>query len=72
MKNYLKELIEENGIEILPLRPKHFVPKGEYVEMTRGERDKQLEQQKLDGQLKLQERIDKKIIVTDHIKIWEV
>lgn len=36
MKNYLKELIEENGIEILPLRPKHFVPKGEYVEMTRG------------------------------------
>ena len=30
----------------------------EYVEMTRGERDKQLEQQKLDEQLKLQERID--------------
>jgi hypothetical protein len=30
----------------------------EYVEMTRGERDKQLEQQKLDQQLKLQERID--------------
>ena len=26
--------------------------------MTRGERDKQLEQQKLDQQLKLQERID--------------
>ena len=31
----------------------------EYVEMTRGERDKQLEQQKLDEQLKLQKRIDK-------------
>lgn len=30
----------------------------EYVEMTRGERDKQLERQKLDEQLKLQERID--------------
>ena len=30
----------------------------EYVEMTRGERDKQLEQQKLDEQLELQERID--------------
>ena len=30
----------------------------EYVEMTRGERDKQLEQQKLDQQVKLQERID--------------
>jgi len=30
----------------------------EYVEMTRGERDKKLEQQKLDQQLKLQERID--------------
>ena len=30
----------------------------EYVEMTRGERDKQLEQQKLDEQAKLQERID--------------
>ena len=30
----------------------------EYVEMTRSERDKQLEQQKLDAQLKLQERID--------------
>ena len=30
----------------------------EYVEMTRGERDKQLEQQKLDEQFKLQERID--------------
>ena len=30
----------------------------EYVEMTRGERDKQLEQQKLDELLKLQERID--------------
>ena len=30
----------------------------EYVEMTRGERDKQLEQHKLDEQLKLQERID--------------
>ena len=30
----------------------------EYVEMTRGERDKQLEQQKLDEQLKLQKRID--------------
>ena len=30
----------------------------EYVEMTRGERDKQLEQQKLDQQLKLQKRID--------------
>ena len=30
----------------------------EYVEMTRGERDKQLEQQKLDDQLKLQKRID--------------
>ena len=30
----------------------------EYVEMTRGERDKQLEQQKLDEQIKLQERID--------------
>ena len=30
----------------------------EYVEMTRGERDKQLEQQKLDQQRKLQERID--------------
>ena len=30
----------------------------EYVEMTRGERDKQLEQQKLDEQRKLQERID--------------
>ena len=30
----------------------------EYVEMTRGERDKQLEQQKLDQQLELQERID--------------
>ena len=30
----------------------------EYVEMTRSERDKQLEQQKLDQQLKLQERID--------------
>ena len=31
----------------------------EYVEMTRGERDKQLKQQKLDEQLKLQKRIDK-------------
>ena len=31
----------------------------EYVEMTRSERDKQLEQQKLDEQLKLQKRIDK-------------
>lgn len=31
----------------------------EYVEMTRGEYYKQLEQQKLDEQLKLQERIDK-------------
>lgn len=31
----------------------------EYVEMTRGEHYKQLEQQKLDAQLKLQERIDK-------------
>lgn len=30
----------------------------EYVEMTRGERDKQLEQHKLDEQLKLQKRID--------------
>ena len=30
----------------------------EYVEMTRGDRDKQLEQQKLDQQLKLQKRID--------------
>ena len=30
----------------------------EYVEMTRGERDKQLKQQKLDEQVKLQERID--------------
>ena len=30
----------------------------EYVEMTRGERDKQLEQQKLDEQLELQKRID--------------
>lgn len=30
----------------------------EYVEMTRGERDKQLEQQRLDEQLKLQKRID--------------
>ena len=30
----------------------------EYVEMTRGERDKQLEQQKLDDQLELQKRID--------------
>jgi hypothetical protein len=30
----------------------------EYVEMTRGERDKQLEQQKLDEQVKLQKRID--------------
>lgn len=30
----------------------------EYVEMTRGERNKQLEQQKLDEQLKLQKRID--------------
>ena len=30
----------------------------EYVEMTRGERDKQLKQQKLDQQLKLQKRID--------------
>lgn len=30
----------------------------EYVEMTRGEYNKQLEQQKLDQQLKLQERID--------------
>lgn len=30
----------------------------EYVEMTRGERDKQLEQQKLDEQIKLQRRID--------------
>ena len=30
----------------------------EYVEMTRGERDKQLEQQKLDEQIKLQKRID--------------
>jgi hypothetical protein len=30
----------------------------EYIEMTRGERDKQLEQQKLDEQLKLQKRID--------------
>jgi len=29
-----------------------------YVEMTRGERDKQLEQQKLDDQIKLQKRID--------------
>ena len=31
----------------------------EYVEMTRGEYYKHLEQQKLDQQLKLQERIDK-------------
>lgn len=31
----------------------------EYVEMTRGEHYKQLEQQKLDAQLKLQERIDR-------------
>ena len=30
----------------------------EHVEMTRGERDKQLEQKKLDDQLKLQKRID--------------
>ena len=30
----------------------------EYVEMTRSERDKQLEQQKLDEQIKLQKRID--------------
>lgn len=30
----------------------------EYVEMTRGERDKQLEKQRLDEQLKLQKRID--------------
>lgn len=30
----------------------------EYVEMTRGERDKQLEQQKLAEQVKLQERIN--------------
>lgn len=30
----------------------------EYVEITRGERDKQLEQQKLDEQIKLQKRID--------------
>ena len=30
----------------------------EYVEMTRGERDKQLAQQKLDEQIKLQKRID--------------
>ena len=30
----------------------------EYVEMTRGERDKQLEQQNLDEQIKLQKRID--------------
>ena len=30
----------------------------EYVEMTRGERDKQLEQHKLDDQVKLQKRID--------------
>ena len=30
----------------------------EYVEMARSERDKQLEQQKLDQQLKLQERIN--------------
>ena len=30
----------------------------EYVEMTRSERDKQLEQQKLDEQLELQKRID--------------
>lgn len=31
----------------------------EYVEMTRGERNKKLEQQKLDEKLKLQERMDK-------------
>lgn len=31
----------------------------EYVEMTRGERNKQIEQQKLDEQAKLQQRIDK-------------
>lgn len=31
----------------------------EYAEMTRGERNKQLEQQKLAEQIKLQERIDK-------------
>ena len=30
----------------------------EYVEMTRSERDKQLEKQKIDEQLKLQKRID--------------
>ena len=30
----------------------------EYVEMTRGERDKQLKQQKLDQQLEMQKRID--------------
>ena len=30
----------------------------EYVEMTRGERDKQLEQKELDEQIKLQKRID--------------
>ncbi len=30
----------------------------EYVEMTRGDRDKQLEQQKLDEQIKLQKSID--------------
>lgn len=30
----------------------------EYVEMTRGERDKQLEQQKLDEQIELQKSID--------------
>ncbi|ADG59952.1 hypothetical protein Acj9p052 [Acinetobacter phage Acj9] len=36
MKNYLKELIEEKGIEIPELLPKHWVPKGSYLEISKG------------------------------------
>lgn len=34
MVNYLKEMIE--GVEIPDLLPKHWVPKNEYVEISRG------------------------------------
>lgn len=34
--NYLKEIIEETGIEISELLPKQWIPKNEYVEMYKG------------------------------------
>lgn len=37
MTNYLKEMIDTAGIEVPELLPKHWVPKNEYVEISRGD-----------------------------------